>query len=80
MSAFLNIQLITFIIKTGICTVGFLVGLYFVLVSKEKWEGVLGKLTSTKDVEVSNSTMVVLRVFGIVVVLIDAALVYAFFF
>jgi hypothetical protein len=79
MSGIFNIQLVFFIIKTAVCTAGFLIGLYFLLVSKEKWEGLLEKLTATKDVEVSGSTMVGLKLFGIVLLLLDGGVVYAFF-
>lgn len=52
------------IVFAGIFIVLAVVGIYMMAVSKQQWEDLLGKCVSIRDLEISKTSMVVVRVIG----------------
>lgn len=73
------VNLAILIIKVAICTLPFVFGLRLLFLSKETFVNFAGRLFGIADLELSPSTFVTVKVFGVILVLIGLGLAYLFF-
>ncbi len=75
----LNINLILFIIKTGIATALVILGVLLLLISRERWDSLMGKLLGIPDLEMPVGSYVFLKVTALASIAVGAYAAYFFF-
>ncbi len=72
------IPLVIFIIKTAACVLFAVLGICLLSVPKENWEQVLERAVSLPNLEVTQTTMVCLRILGATLLLLGFIGVFMF--
>lgn len=74
-----KVGLIKFIIKTGISTLPIVLGIYILVFSKHKWNDLVGKLLSIRDLEMSTASFIFIKVVAVFSLAFGLAAGYYFF-
>lgn len=77
--ALISISHIIFIIKTGIATLLIILGIWLMVISREKWENLMGSLLGIPDLEISTAGFATVKIFGLLASACGAGLAYFFF-
>ena len=75
----INLVLVFFILQTGLCLLTAIMGIALLVVPKETWEEVLGRVISIYNFEVSKRAMLITRFFGFILLLSGLTATYFFF-
>ena len=73
------LEIAKFVIKTGICTMPFIIGVMLLLLNRQRWEAILAKLAGVREVEASPSATTLFKVCGVICILISVILTYFVF-
>lgn len=57
----------------------FLAGVYFLALSKQRWERLVGKLVSISDIEMSTTSFITIKVVGAILLGVSLFCIYRFF-
>lgn len=75
----LSINLIIFIIKTGIVTLLFVLGLLLLWVGRERWDSLMGKLLGIPDLEMPVGSYVFVKLLALLFIAIGGFAIFQFF-
>jgi len=74
-----KLALIVMILKTGLCTLFFVGGIYLLTLSKERWERFVGSLISVREMEMSTGSLVFIKTVGVILLVLSLFCIYRFF-
>ena len=72
-------ELVIMIFKTGLSTVFFVVGVYLMILSKDRWNRFINFILRMRDLQTSATSLMVIRGVGVVFFIASIFLVYRFF-
>ncbi|QYY36589.1 hypothetical protein [Ruficoccus sp. ZRK36] len=75
----INIDLIKFILKTGLVTLLLVGGIYMLVMSRVKLESVFSNVFNLRDLEITTGNIVFLKIVGSIFTLLSLFLLWQFF-